>query len=354
MSAETASWLNNFTLIGQTDRRGTAWHYREKDQGAESNHYPGFIPVPDVIRRLFRWGVQEAQVFAEYAIVNEDGVESVRIAGDGRKAMCRPPKALSESDMGAILGLFKKGYEGHSYKEWLVEQVSLLLDDDLGITSAGLLAGGGQAWVEVSVPDSITTPEGVVFRPNLLCTTSFDGTLATTYKRSINDTVCDNTRAMVLAGAGEVFRVKHTKNSSLKLQDARDALALVHTIGEEFAAEVEVLCATTVTNAQWAKFLDELSPLKDEKDEPKTGRALTLATKKRDELDRLWNHDERVKPWKNSAHGAIQAVNTWAHHVQSIKGEDRSGRNMQMAAHGKFDALDNETIKTLGKVLQPA
>ena len=46
-----------------------------------------------------------------------------------------------------------------------------ILDDDLSISSAGLLRGGAVAWVEVSVPESITTPEGVVFRPNLLATT---------------------------------------------------------------------------------------------------------------------------------------------------------------------------------------
>ena len=56
-----------------------------------------------------------------------------------------------------------------------------ILDDNLSISSAGLLRNR-VAWVEVSVPDNITTPEGVVFRPNPLATTSFDGSLATSYK----------------------------------------------------------------------------------------------------------------------------------------------------------------------------
>ena len=48
MSRETLQHLNTNTLIGNTDARGTAWHYRAEDQGDESNHYPGPIPLADV------------------------------------------------------------------------------------------------------------------------------------------------------------------------------------------------------------------------------------------------------------------------------------------------------------------
>ncbi len=64
------------------------------------------------------------------------------------------------------------GYLRHQYREWLLTTVANVLDDDLAISSAGLLKDGAIAWVEVSIPDSITTPEGVTFRPNLLATTS--------------------------------------------------------------------------------------------------------------------------------------------------------------------------------------
>ena len=48
MSAETSTWLNTQTLIGFTDQRGHAWHYRADDQGDEPNHYPSAVPVADV------------------------------------------------------------------------------------------------------------------------------------------------------------------------------------------------------------------------------------------------------------------------------------------------------------------
>ncbi len=62
----------------------------------------------------------------------------------------------------------------------LLSTVADLLGDDLVNSSTGLLRGGAIAWVEVSVPDTFTTPDGVTFRPNLLATTSFDGSIATT------------------------------------------------------------------------------------------------------------------------------------------------------------------------------
>ena len=83
---------------------------------------------------------------------------------------------------------------------------------------------------QVSVPESITTPEGVVFRPNLLATTSFDGSIATTFKRTVTDVVCDNTREAALAEKGQAYKVKHSRYSHAQLAPAREALAMVHTL----------------------------------------------------------------------------------------------------------------------------
>ena len=65
MSKETLQHLNTNTLIGNTDHRGTAWHYRAEEQGDESNHYPGPIPVEDVERRLFHWQAESRRIAVE-------------------------------------------------------------------------------------------------------------------------------------------------------------------------------------------------------------------------------------------------------------------------------------------------
>ena len=62
MSQETPEWLNTNTLIGFTEKRGHAWHYRAEVQGDQSNHYPGAVPIEDVRRRLFPWEAVEGTV----------------------------------------------------------------------------------------------------------------------------------------------------------------------------------------------------------------------------------------------------------------------------------------------------
>jgi phage/plasmid-like protein (TIGR03299 family) len=253
MSQETSTWLNTRTLIGFTDQRGHAWHYRAADQGDEPNHYRGAVPVEDVARRLFGWDAVTAGVFAEY--YNADGF--IRLTDQTRKAVVRPAGAFGPDDAGAILGLFKDGYVIHQFREWLLGTVGSILDDgDLSIGSAGLLRGGAVAWVSVEVPDTITTPEGVRFRPNLLACTSHDGSLATTFQRVVTNVVCDNTMSAALAENGQRIKVRHSRHSRLRLAEARQALAIVHTIADDFTAQVAQLAATTVTDRQWAAFLD--------------------------------------------------------------------------------------------------
>ena len=79
MSEETASWLNTMTLIGFTEQRGHAWHYRAAEQLTEPNHYPGPIPVEDVRRRLFGWRVAEGDVTSSAVVMDADGVATFEV-----------------------------------------------------------------------------------------------------------------------------------------------------------------------------------------------------------------------------------------------------------------------------------
>lgn len=336
MSKETISWLNLNTLIGFTEKRGHAWHYKAAEQGSENNHYIGAIPVADVERRLFNWTAVEGQLTA--TALTETGVIVTR--DEDRKAIMR-------SDTGAILGIFKNGYEPHQYTEWLLNTVASILDDSLSIGSAGLLKNGAVAWVSVEVPDTIVTPSGVSFRPNLLACTSFDGSVATTFKRCITNTVCDNTMSAALREQGETFKVKHTRYSGMKLMEAREALSVLHGIEETFAAQVEELTNTTVTDRQWNAFLDSLVPSKP----TDSKRSLTMATNKREAISLMYDHDTRVAPWRGTAWGVVQAVNTFTHHGGIVRGADRAERNMLRAVTGGVDTLDSSTLDTLMAVM---
>ncbi|MBS2531947.1 DUF932 domain-containing protein [Catenulispora sp. NF23] len=336
MSKETLEHLNTNTLIGFTEQRGHAWHYRAEHQGGEPNHYPGAIPIEDVRRRLFHWEAEQWNVLLEHPTT-------------GKTVRATDRQAIVRSDTEALLGLFTDGYKPHPYNQWLLDNISLLLDDELRIGSAGLLKDGAVAWVQVEVPDSFHIDgTGVVFRPNLLAATSFNGSLSSTYKRGIINVVCDNTMAAGLAELGHQIKVKHSKNSLGNVIKARSALDLVVSAAADFEAEVRQLLATPVSPTEFSKFVDAWAPLPDKDADKGT---ITKAENKREQITGLYKADERVAPWNGTGWGVVQAVNTWAHHSQSVRGGTRADRNMLRAVNGEVDSLDTGTIKLLTKVL---
>jgi phage/plasmid-like protein (TIGR03299 family) len=344
MSKETLAWLNNNVLVGMTDKRGHAWHYKASEQGAESNHYAGFVPVADVKRRLFHWTADARPIGVSIPTITPSGVSEEWTTIDGRKAIVR-------SDTGAVLGIFGEGYQPHQYAEWLLGTVGTILSGEINITSAGLLKGGAVGWVECSVPDNVHTPEGVTFRPNILAGTSLDGSVATFFKRTITETVCDNTLSIARAESSTTYRVKHTRHSGFKLADAREALDIIWQSADDFADAVAQLCATDVTDRQWSAFLDGFAPVKDARGIALEGRSLTMAENKRETMGKLWNHDERVSPWRGTAFGVIQAANTYQHHEAIVRGTSRVERNLLNAIDGTTEKNDAETIAILDRVL---
>lgn len=334
MSAETYEWLNGGNiLVGNTEQGYRPWWYDQAiaGQNSESVLYPQFVPVDDVLRRLFNFQVVDAPVFVE--------------APNGEMLAVENRKAMVCSDDNSVLGIFSEGYQGHQYPEWLIKNVATILDDsEIGINSAGLLRKRAVAWVSIQVPETVVTPEGVGFRPNLFATTSFDGTLATTYKRSVTLVVCDNTLAAGLSESGQVFKVKHTRNSGLRIADARDALAIIHTVSDEFSAEVKRLCEWSVTDDQFHKLMDLTVPLPEGTD---PSRARTMGTNKRDALLDLWENDPRVAPWTGTAMGALQAYNTYDHHIGIVRGAHRAERNMLNAINGTTEMADSQVLRQL-------
>lgn len=329
MSQETREWLSTNTLIGFTSKRGNAWHYRAGDK----NHYADEIPVEDVRSRLFSWTAQETPLFTP-PVFEGDSYQPV----PGFKSITR-------SDTGAVLGIFKDRYQIHQYEEWLLGNLSKLLDAELKIGSAGLLSGGAKAWVSVETPDNIVTPEGVAFRPNFLAVTSMDGSLATTYKDVVTNVVCDNTMGMALreTGGGTTAKIRHTAKSLGKIQSAREALGIMFDSADEFSREVAQLCNTPFSSTKFEQLVEGMFPI--EQDE-KSARVITIQTRKRGDMYGLWNGDDRVTPWRGTAFGAWQAVNTYQHHMADVrKGAARAERNMLRAVTGETVKADAETVR---------
>ena len=328
MSAHTLEWLNKNVLIGRTLKRGNAWHRKASLQGEEPNHYEYAIPVEDVRRRLFHWDALKKEVFFEYA----DKMKFL----EGKSAIVR-------DDTGEAFAIMSDAYQIHQHKKWLVDSVANLLDDGLGIDSAGLLWGGAVAFVSVGIDENITTKDGVEFRPNLLATTSHNGRIPTTYKRTSTLVVCDNTWNVALRGSGETFAIRHTKNSVLNIQTARNALGIVYETGDSISQELERLCAISVSDNQFQKVVNAILPM--EHPDP---RVVGRAKLQNETLNFMWREHEYCSPWYGTAFGAVQTFNTYRTHVAKVRSKtNRIERGFMDEITGKIKNADEKIIRLL-------
>lgn len=326
MSQESLDWLNENTLIGYTRKRGTAWHYRK----GSDNHYPGPVPIKTVRERLFNW---EPVVGPVSTTVKIDG-KSVKVTDKNRQVIVRP-------DTQAVLGVFKSGYKPHHYDEWLLHNVQMILDADLHIGSAGLLKGGAVAWVQIEMAETMEAA-GVEFRPFLTAATSLDGSLATTYGQGAQVVVCDNTLQGALGSFSDSIKIRHSSRSLGKLSDVREALKVVIATGESFAAEIEQLAQTKVSEALWKDFVKAYTHT-----ESKQKGAITMAENKQAKLIKLWNDDERVSPWKGTEYGVLAAVNTYSQHESIVRGKSRPERNAENMINGEWGRQDTKALDLL-------
>lgn len=363
MSRETYEWLNTNVLIGDTDSRGNAWHYRADLQGDNPNHYPGGIPVDDVRRRLFNWEPVSVPVYARVPAsrdeADEPGVSyDIHIDENGcpyrdyYRMVERPGRQniTASDDYDCDFGMFKPGYVIHGFNEWLVGNVANLIDGDVHISSAGLLKGRAVAWVEIAL-SGIHTVSDFPFRPHLLACTSLDGSLATTYGRKVQAVVCDNTLAIAQEEKGQQYKVKHSKYSRLKLSDARDALGLIIATADDFSQEVERLVNWKISDLQFRQVLDVTIPMVGPDKRPLSKMALTKAEGKRERISAMYRNDVRCAPWNGTAFGVLQTFNTWDHHERPTRGQTiRAERNMLSAVNGDVEKSDQEILNALALV----
>lgn len=350
MSKQTIEWLNTNVLVGCADVRGNAWHYRKSAQGAESNHYPGFIPEGDVVRRLFNFDAVEAPLSVS---LPADIESCTGIDADGnmvRTVSVPGRKAVVASDTGHVFGLFADGYTIHNFRPWLLDNVSHLIGGELGISSAGLLSDRGIAWVEVSVPETLSTRHGIDYRPNLLACTSHTGKLASTFKRTITNTVCDNTMGAALGERGQQVKIRHSRYSGTRVEDARAALALIHQAADTFDAGVSALVEKKVSDLQFKTVLRHMVPVNT----ADSKRTQDSARRRQAEITRVYLHDPRVGDFTGTAYGVVQAFNTWEHHGRNVHGTDknaaRAERNMLSALTGDTDKADAAVLAALAAV----
>ena len=378
MSQETMEWLNSNTMIGFTANREAykhmGWGMTYDEASGENrawwympefaNGYPGAIPVEEVERVLFNWEPIETEIMHK----RRDGInESNCDAVDGNGPFIWVPsdkyKGIMHPETEYEFGVFgRDSYTIHTYKDWLIDNLSRLLDSEVGIGTAGLLRQGGVAYVSVEIPENISVA-GFEFRPMLVAATSVDGTKATTYKMVDQVPVCDNTLEIGLqSGEGGMVKIRHSSKSLSRLGDARDALGIIYKHAEEMERFLQSLSDVDVTDAQFNQIVKTIKPIPDPEVSVKGGksvitnqRAITIADNTQQDLRKLWHSDPRVTPWTGTLLGAFQATNTWHNHMRSNSdnGVERVMTSTLANNVAKFDREFFEIVAGIEDIVVP-
>lgn len=369
MTRETLEWLNNNVLVGfKSDRQkwtDNGWSKTRDDGYGNTEMVPWFardgydgafdgpVPVEAVNERLFNWDAVSAPMQCTIP-TTIDAATGIDTDGNPVATIDMPEhQAIVRNDTNEVMGVFKSGYRIHQYSQWLLDNVANLVDGELQIDSAGLIRGGGVAWVSVSLPESICAVEGFAVRPRLLNFTSHTGQFATTYMRSVGIPVCDNSFMSEVKGGAkdgaEAVRVKHSSRSLKNLSSARDALGIVYQQTEEMTRFFEQLADWDVTDKLFKAVMDEITPIpapvvKGGKVQNK--RAITLAEGRQEELATMYVSDHRAAPWRGTALGVVQAFNTWDQQVRGAS-ETRLERQMLATLSGDVAGFDAKVLNTL-------
>jgi phage/plasmid-like protein (TIGR03299 family) len=307
-SAETMEALRQNIKIGFTDERGPAWWANGAVTKAgnwttipDGSHFDGPVPI-DVVR---------AQL--DVPLVKAERT-SVRYRGeDGKLHTVVDPNVapIINARTGQIFGYPTDSYRIHPYLQTLhtfIEQI--LHDERVAVGSVGLLKKGGVAFLQAVLPEHYEVA-GYGFQPYITGVTSADSSRVTSWSTGAKGAVCDNTVDTALREALTQLKVRHTKNSDVKVQAAREKLGirLVQT-AEEITAIIDGLVNVEVSEKEFAAWLDLTVPVpeKDEKS-PTGGRGYSFAVNKRDRLAEL-RTDPKVAPWDGTGWGIVQLDNT--------------------------------------------
>ena len=249
------------------------------------------------------------------------------------------------------------GFVIHDYDD-LLEWVAAIVDaggDEVEIGCAMALGHKQQAMVQIRVPEGVTVG-GDKILPWISAHSSLDSSWATGIKACRTRLVCDNTGRMIMGEKNPTFKIKHTRNSKLRIAEARQVLGVVFDSIPELVAEVDKLQNTALSDKQFAMVVDRLVPMKDDNGQPLEGRGKTIAETKRETFARMWVSDPRVRDFRGSVYGAVQAVNTAVTHEFTVrgaaKGITRTDRQAINTVSGRIDQVDAETIKAINEVFE--
>lgn len=241
------------------------------------------------------------------------------------------------------------GYVGSRYVPISNEDTFSFADAILGENArwetAGSIANGSQVFGSLAINrEFILDEQGANDKTEtyLLVHTSHNGAKPLTAMVTPVRVVCQNTLNMAFGNFKQKFNIRHTRNATDRVEEARHALQLTHDYMDAFEIEARKLFETAIDNKKFYEIVDTVFPKPEHKDLSKAQSNVTQWENKRDAIADLYFLSPTNANIKGTAWGALQALTEFQDYYRIER--DASGTARATAAMGITS--DSDKVKS--------
>jgi phage/plasmid-like protein (TIGR03299 family) len=242
---------------------------------------------------------------------------------------------VQRSSDGKVIGTVKSRYNPLQNVEAFQFGDDLLDASGAHWITAGSLKGGSLVWMMAQLPEAvyIAGMEDEAIQPYLMVSNGHDGLKAVEATVTPVRVVCNNTFTAALGQAKRTFKIRHTKNMSGRITEAKRALDITHAYMAELEALGTKLVNEKFSNDEFDKFLESLVPtveleramVASEKDK---SIALTKALNKQESIKSIYINKPDLQNVKGTKWGALQAVIDYNDHHIDGRGDNKAEKRM--------------------------
>ena len=271
---------------------------------------------------------------------------------ENRKVVVPGKFATVRSD-GYPLGIVGKSYVPVQNYDALNFMDSIVQSNEAIYESAGSFNGGRIVWMTAKIP----TEGGIdPVDKYLLLTTSHDGTTPVMAAAIALRIWCANQIQAAIRRAKNKFRIRHTTNVELKIEDARRALAgsikYFHSVDEIY----DRMRGVKFTETQLLTLVEKVFAADLEDDEDRSKRQVTRLENIQEEIQRLALNGmgTHLPGVKGTAWGAYNAVTEYLDHHTTVKGGKDISADEKLVNSAWFGTVALKTQKTFDTVVEMA
>ena len=268
---------------------------------------------------------------------------------DGSTVTDTKHRANIRSNTKDVLGWVGTQYQPLQNAE-LAEIAYSLNGEDSVVESCGSLFNGGQVYFLIRGESFDTGNGNDTVARYMLLTNGHDGKARATAKPTSIRVVCNNTLTMALNQQSQSFGFTHNGDMAVKIQEAKDAMAMFRETGQFFKDAVGVLNYRSVTTESVQKFWTEiyqdlfdeipLNPKDKEEERAKKKAKVTLST---------WaeTFDNEREVAGANMWNAFNAVTNWMDHKTLYRGtpEKKAENRMHSNLWGKSETNKKRVFK---------